>query len=227
MHSRCGPTVDAPGAWLGEAEAKALLADAGLPVPRGQVVESEDDCVRAARALEPVALKLSSPELRHKSEAGALALDLAGDDSVRDAYRRLMASPAAGGASVLVEQMVRPGVELLVAARSDAVVPVLVLGLGGVWTEWLGDFAVVPLPADRARVERALAELRGAALLEGARGTDRIDVGAVAELAVRAGELLEESGLDVLELNPVVAYPDGCVALDATARLSGARRTPS
>ena len=221
-----GPKVDAPGTWLGEAEAKRLLADAGLPVPRGQIVESEGDCVRAARALGPVALKLSSPALRHKSEAGALALDLAGDDSVRAAYRRLMASPVAGGASVLVEQMVRPGVELLVAARADAVVPVLVLGLGGVWTEWLDDFAVVPLPADRARVERALAELRGAALLEGARGTDRIDVGAVADLAVRAGELLEESGLDVLELNPVVAYPDRCVALDATARLSGARRTP-
>ncbi len=219
--------ADVPGAWLGEAETKLLLADAGLPVPPGQVVETENDCVRAARALEPVVIKLSSPELRHKSEAGALALNLTGDDAVRTAYRRLMGSPAAAGASVLVEQMVPPGVELLVAARSDAVVPVLVLGLGGVWTEWLDDFAVVPLPADRARVERALGALRGAAVLQGARGSDRVDVGAVAELAIRAAALLEESGLDVLELNPVVANPDGCVALDATARLSGARPRPS
>ena len=122
----------------------------------------EDDAVRLAAALGgPVAVKASSAALQHKSEAGALVLDVLGDDAVRAAYRAVRAAAdaalrAADGAGpagtrpddagVLVEAMAPPGVELVVAARRDAVVPALVVGLGGVWTELLGDVAVIPLP---------------------------------------------------------------------------------
>ena len=127
-------------------------------------------------------------------------------------------SAAGGGAPALVEAMAAPGVELVIAARRDAVVPALVVGLGGVWTELLGDVAVVPLPASPARVEAALRSLRGAGLLTGARGAPPVDLPALAALAARAGDVLLDHGLTLLELNPVIARPDAAVAVDAVAR---------
>ena len=121
-----GPGV--PGAWLAEADAKAMLRAAGVAVPGGRVVADADDAVAVARELGvAVAIKASSSVLQHKSEIGALALGVTGDAAVRSAYRRVA---AAGGqhAEVLVEAMAAPGVELVVAARRDAVVPALVVG---------------------------------------------------------------------------------------------------
>ena len=223
-----GASGAAGGEWLDEADAKRMLADAGIAIPPGRLADGEEGCARAALELGlPVALKLCAPDLRHKSEAGALALNLTSSDEVRAAYRRLAASPAVAGTRTLVERMERPGAELFVAARSDGVVPALVVGLGGIWTESLDDVAIVPLPADRERVERAISSLRGAGVLAGGRGAQPLDVGAAADLAVRAGELLAERGLELLELNPVVVHPSGCVALDATARLATAASEPA
>jgi acetyl-CoA synthetase len=209
-----------PGAWLAEHEAKALLRGAGIPVPDGRVAAGADDAVAAAADLGgPVALKLSAAHLQHKSDAGALALGLTAPGDIRAAAGRLLALD--GEAALLVERMAEPGAELLVAARTDAAVPALVVGAGGVWTEVLGDAAVVPLPADPGRVERALRGLRAAPLLTGARGRTPADLSAVAALAARAGDLLLDRGLELLELNPVIAGPHGAVAVDAVARTTG------
>jgi acetate---CoA ligase (ADP-forming) len=216
--SRSADGAGSADGWLDEVEAKRVLAEGGVAVPAGSVVEDEEECVRAARELDwPVALKLSSPGLQHKSEAGALALGLASEAEVRSAHRRLLDSVAIADARVLVERMVEPGVELLVAARSDAVVPALVVGLGGIWTEALADVAVVPLPAEPRRVEAAIRSLRGAPILTGGRGGEQLDVTAAAAAASRVGELLLEAGLGLIELNPVVVHAEGCVALDAVA----------
>jgi acetyl-CoA synthetase len=205
--------------WIGEAEAKRALAEFGVPVPEGRIARDPDDAAAAARELGwPVALKLSSGNLRHKSEAGALALDVVGDEDVEAASRHLLALPESADAELLVERMAEPGVELLVAATTDGVVPALVIGLGGIWTEALDDVAIVPLPATPERVERALRSLRGAALLTGGRGREPVALEALAGLAANAGRMLLERGLALLELNPVVATPAGAVALDALAR---------
>ena len=100
--------------------------------------------------------------------------------------------------------------------------PALVVGLGGVWTEMVSDVAIVPLPANAARIEAAIRTLRGAPLLTGGRGTAPVDLAAAARLAERVGEVLVEESLDLIELNPVFVGPDGAVAVDATAR----RRVP-
>ena len=202
--------------WLAEHEAKELLREAGIPVVDGRLAADEDDAALALGELGgPVALKLSAPELRHKSEHGALALDLATERDVRAAHRRL--AGANGGGAMLIERMAPPGVELLVAARSDAVVPVLTVALGGVWTELLQDAALIPLPATPARVEEALRSLRGAPLLTGGRGGSPRDIAAAAGLAARVGELLLERGLALVELNPVLVHRSGAVAVDALA----------
>jgi acetate---CoA ligase (ADP-forming) len=211
-----------PGAWLDEASAKTMLATAGIRVPAGQIARDEDDAAEIfARLGRPVALKLVAEGLLHKTESGAVALGLADERNVRWAYRDLVRANGHAPTEaprVLVEAMAPPGVELLVSARRDAVVPVLTVGLGGVWTEVFADAVVVPLPADAQRVERALRSLRAAPLLTGGRNGAVPDVTGAAELAARAGALLLEEGLELIELNPVIVSPRGAVAVDALVR---------
>jgi acyl-CoA synthetase (NDP forming) len=215
-----GPDLaaDSLGGRFGEAEAKRLLADGGLDVPAGAVAVDVAGAVDAARTVGlPVALKLSSPALLHKTEAGALALDLRTEDEVRDAAARLLALPEAAGATLLVERMAGDGVELIFAVRRDGVVPALLIGTGGIWAEALDDVALVPLPAAPERVERALRGLRAAPLLTGARGGPAVDLAAAAHFGSRLGELALEHDLDLLEVNPALASSARCVALDAVA----------
>jgi acetyl-CoA synthetase len=213
------PSADsADDGWLDEIDAKELLRSAGLPVPPGAIVASEDECARAVDELGgPVAIKVAAPTLHHKSDVGALRLEVETLDGARSAFQELQAGTGRD-ARILVERMVRPGAELLVAARADAVVPALVIGIGGVWTEALDDVAIVPLPADAERVLDAIRSLRGAASLEGGRGREKVDLPAAAALAAGVGSLLLEARLDLIELNPVAVRRDGCVALDALAR---------
>jgi acetyl-CoA synthetase len=204
--------------WLAEHEAKQLLRAARLPVVEGRLVEDEDDAVAALAELGgAVALKLSAPGLLHKSELGGLALNLDSEPDVRAAHRRLAALEIEG-ASVLAERMSAPGVELLVSARTDGVVPALVVGMGGLWTEAYDDVAIVPLPAEPERVEAALRGLRGAGLLTGARGRAAVNLAAVAELAAGVGALLLEGDLELIELNPVLVHANGPIAVDAIAQ---------
>ena len=218
--ARAGGAGDAsPNGWLGEAATKAALDDAGIEVPAGRVCESADDCAQAAAEIGyPVAVKLNGPGIRHKSDVGGIELGIGGEDELRLACARVLQAPAADGAELLVERMVDPGVELVVSATTAGVVPALVVGLGGVWTEALDDVAVVPLPASTPRIERALRSLRGAPLLSGSRGRSPADIASAARLAERTGRLLLDSGLSLIELNPVAALPDRAVALDALAR---------
>ena len=214
-----GPDVT----WLSEHDAKELLRGAGVSVVEGRLVSDADGAVAALAELDGhIALKLSAPGIQHKSDVGAIELGLRSANEVRRAFARLSALDGGPAASVLAERMATPGVELIVAARADAVVPALIVGLGGVWAEVLTDVAIVPLPAGAARIERALRSLRGAPLLTGARGTAPVDLAAASRLAQRAGEVLLEESLDLIELNPVFVGPDRAVAVDATA----SRRVP-
>ena len=205
--------------WLSEHDAKELLRAGGIDVVDGRLVADAAEAVLALGQLGGhIALKLSSPAVQHKSDMGGVWLGLASEAEVADAFARLEPLVAQFGGAVLAERMVVPGVEAIVGARADAVVPAVLVGLGGVWTEVLDDVAIVPLPADAARIERALRALRGAPLLTGARGTAPVDLAAVARMAQRVGELLLEESLEVVELNPVLAGPAGAVAVDAAAR---------
>jgi acetate---CoA ligase (ADP-forming) len=214
-----GTDADPPGAWMAEHEAKELLRAGGVDVIDGRLVTDAGDAVAALGELGPsIALKLSSVAVRHKSELGAVWLGLSSAAEVRAAFEQLSGLAERLGGAVLAERMALPGVELIVAARTDAVVPALIIGLGGVWTEALSDVAVVPLPADAGRIERALRGLRGAPLLTGGRGVAPVNLAAVAVMAQRIGELLLEAPLELIELNPVLAGPGGAIAVDATAR---------
>jgi acyl-CoA synthetase (NDP forming) len=215
---RPGSAVSPNGrGWLAEHEAKELLRDAGVAVVDGRVVSDEEDAVVALLELGgDVAVKLSAPSLQHKADVGGLVLGVAGEDAVRSAHRAV-SELGIDGAAVLVERMAPPGAELLVAARADAVVPALVIGAGGMWTELLDDAAVLALPASAERIEQAIGSLRAAPLFTGGRGGSALDVPAAARLAAAAGDLLLEHGLELLELNPVLVHADGATAVDAVA----------
>jgi acetate---CoA ligase (ADP-forming) len=216
--ARSAPSASPGEYWLAEHEAKALLRKAGVAVVPGRVARDEDDAVALLAELgSPVVAKLTDEGLRHKSELGAVALDLRTEGDVRAAYARLR---SVGAGDVLVERLAPAGVELVIAAQRTGVVPSLVVGLGGVWTEALDDAAIIPLPATPARIERALRRLRAASVVTGGRGRPGRDLGAVARIGAAVGELLIDADLELIELNPVVAYEDGAVAVDALARAS-------
>jgi acetyl-CoA synthetase len=209
--------------WLSEHEAKERLRAGGVEVPPGRLVLDEDDAVGALTEIgvDALVLKLSAARVQHKSELGAVFVGLETEEDVRRAHSRLAELAAEHEGAILAERMAEPGVELIVAATTDGVVPALVLGLGGIWTELLDDVAVIPLPADAGRLEMALRSLRGAPLLLGGRGRTAVDVAAVARLAQRLGEILLEGGFSLIECNPVLAGPGGAVAVDAVIRGAG------
>jgi succinyl-CoA synthetase beta subunit len=201
-----------------------LLRTVGVPTPVGAVADGPNGtvaeaAVRAAAAMGgPVAVKLSSPDVRHKTELGAVLLGVRGDDAVRGAVATLRALPGHAETAVLVEAMADPGVELMVAVRRDGVVPVLVVALGGVWVELLDDAVLIPLPADRATVADRIGTLRAAPLLTGGRGRQAVDLAAVCDLAVAVADLSLAEDLELVELNPVFARPDGVSVVDAVIR---------
>jgi acyl-CoA synthetase (NDP forming) len=217
---RAAPTTVA-GPWS-EATARDLLARAGVPVVPGELVTSAGDAVRAAhRAGLPVALKICSAQITHKSDIGGVALNLRTDEEIEAAYHRVLAAadqvPGAGVDGVLVTTMRPGGVELLAGVTVDpAFGPVLAVGLGGVWVEVLADTALRLLPAGPAEVKQMLGELKGAPLLHGVRGTPPADLDALAGVitAIAGAALSLGSALHTLEVNPLRVAGDQIEALD-------------
>jgi acetate---CoA ligase (ADP-forming) len=225
---RTGPGAPA-GRWLAEHEALPLLAAAGVAVPAHGVAATPGEAgVVAARLGVPVAVKLSAPGLLHASDCGGVALGVEGAAAAEAVAERLLGTTGRPvGARVLVAAMAAPGVEVLVSARADGVVPTLVVGLGGIWSEALADVVTLPLPATPDDVRPGLLRLRGAGLLTGVRGRPGVDVDALVTLACRVGDLLlDRAELVSVELNPVLVSDCGAVAVDALALWTG-REAPA
>jgi acetate---CoA ligase (ADP-forming) len=220
-------------AWS-EAAARDLLAGSGVPVVPGELVTSQDAAVAAGRRLGPVvALKICSAQIGHKSDIGGVALGARGDNEVREAYRRVRAAgqavPGASLDGVLVSPMRTGGVELIAGVTVDPTFgPVLAVGLGGVWVEVLGDTSLRVLPVGPGEVRRMLRELRGGALLRGARGSRPADLDALAEVISRIGEaaLGLNGSLRALEVNPLWVDGDRIEALDVLVVTAGRPAPP-
>jgi len=208
------------GAWLDlsrtpdEAAAKALLGTAGLSVPAGRRAASADEAVAAAEALGyPVAVKALG--IAHKSEAGAVRLNLRDADAVRAAAQSMTGL----GTGLYVERMVSGGIgELIVGVTRDPLFgPVMTLGTGGVMVELLKDSATLLLPASREDIEAALRSLKLFPLLDGFRGRPKADVGAAVEaiLGIAGVALSHAKELDELDVNPLIVCAEGAFVADA------------
>ena len=208
----------AAGDVLPEDEAKAVLAAYGIPRPPEALAHDEDEAVAAARRIgHPVALKVQSPQIAHKTEAGALALRLDSDAAVREAYRRVMDSarravPGAEIRGVLVQRMAAPGREMIVGVTRDGDFgPMLMVGLGGIHAEVLRDVVMLPPDIDAVDARAALDRLRGAALLRGVRGEPAADVDGLVDVLVRLARFASDHADTIAEidLNPVIVHEAG------------------
>ncbi len=215
------------GAVLTEAEAKAIFARAGLPVVDERRTTTAEAASEAAAALGfPVVLKLDSPDIAHKTEVGGVKLNLGSADAVREAFDAITASarrhaPNARIDGVLVQRMAREGVELILGAKRDPQFgPMVLVGTGGVQAELFRDVALDLAPVTPERAEAMLRSLKGFPLLDGFRGAERADLGAIAAAVAAFSSLVAAAGERIAEaeINPLIAGPWGCLAVDGLVR---------
>jgi acyl-CoA synthetase (NDP forming) len=209
------------GKWS-EHAARTLLSNAGIPVVPARLAGSADEAVKAAADLGgPLAVKLASADVLHKSDIGGVRLDVPPDeDAVRAAYQAVIAAAPAGARvdGVLISPMRRGGTELLVGVVPDPQWgPVLAVAIGGLFVEVLQDSALAPLPVTPLQAGRLLDRLRGRAVLDGARGAPPADRAALTAVIARIGDLALALADDLqsLEVNPLLAAGARIEALDA------------
>ena len=209
------------GEKLTEREAKRVLAHYGLPVTREMLAATRDEAAAIARDIgAAVALKIDSPDIAHKTEAGAIRLNVQGDDAVQSAFDEVIAAakryaPRARLNGVLVQEMAPRGTEMMLGVLRDAVFgPVVAVGLGGIFVEVLKDIAYRAAPVTRIDADAMLGELKGAKLLDGVRGQPAADRNALAELIVRLSWFAHDFRDEVAELdvNPLVVLERGAGA---------------
>jgi acetate---CoA ligase (ADP-forming) len=219
----------AVGSWS-EYQARAFLEQHGVPVIPAALVTSVDQAAGAAQAMGwPVALKIASPDIVHKSDIGGVKLGLQTEEEVGSAFTQVMSSaravtPAPRIEGVLVSPMRSSGVELLVGVTHDASWgQVLAVGMGGIWVEVLKDTSLRVLPVTREDVRMMLSELQGAKLLQGARGSKPADMEALVEVIHRVAELAQslKADLEALEINPLRVDGSQIEALDAVITWRG------
>ncbi len=213
---------------LTEIESKQILAEAGIPVASAQLAKTADEAAQLAeKAGFPAVLKIVSPEITHKSDIGGVKVGLASTDEVRTAFDEIVAAarkaePKARIDGVAVQKMAAAGTEVIVGMSKDPQFgPVLMFGLGGIFVEVLKDvaFRIVPLEARDAR--QMVREIKGFAVLEGVRGQPPADLAALEGLILKLSEFVEaHPEIEELDLNPVFAYADGVIAVDARIVIS-------
>jgi acetate---CoA ligase (ADP-forming) len=218
LRDEIGRALAASGPVLTESEAKQLLALYGVKRPPEALVASAEDAVAAAAHIGgEVALKVQSPEISHKTEAGAVALHIAGDTAVRDAYHRVLAGaqaahPEAAIHGVLVQAMGPRGREIILGITRDPTFgPMLMVGLGGIHVEVLRDVAFAPVPLGEEEALALLNELKGAAFLDSIRGAPPADRAALAELMATLSQFAADHAdlIEEIDLNPVIVHAQG------------------
>lgn len=201
-----------------EYETKALLRDAGVKLPEERLVADAGELDSAMRAVGfPLAMKIQSPDITHKTEAGGVRLNIADAAAGREAYQQVTTAaqaykPDARIQGVLLQPMAKKGVEIIVGAIRDAVFgPMIMVGFGGVMTELFKDVTYRPAPVSESEARAMLNELKASPLLNGFRGAEPSDVAALVALIAQVSRVAAGLGehMAELELNPVIVHPEG------------------
>jgi len=208
---------------LTEVESKEILKEAGIAITEIRLAGTRDEAVSAATEMGfPVVLKVVSPDVLHKTDSGGVKLDLKTDEAVGKAFDDIMAAmkknePRANIIGAAVQKMARPGVEVIIGMSKDPQFgPVLMFGLGGILVEVLKDvsFRIVPLVERDAR--EMIHEIKGYPILEGYRGQEPANIGVLEDYLLKVSSLVDKRPeIKELDINPVFAYKDGAVAVDA------------
>jgi len=208
---------------LTEIEAKELLKQAGINVIETRLATSREEALSMSKKMGfPVALKITSPDVVHKSDAGGVKLNLETEEQAGQAYDDIIAAvkrqyPDAVIQGVSVQKMARPGVEVIIGVSKDAQFgPVIMFGLGGILVEILKDVSFRIVPLEKRDAREMIREIKGYPVLEGYRGQEPVDVANLEELILKVSDFVDKHpSVEELDLNPVIAYGDGAVAVDA------------
>jgi acetyltransferase len=213
---------------LTEEEGKDVLRAYGIKAPRETVVTRRDKVIQAAREIGyPVVMKVSSPDIAHKTDVGGVITGISNDRAAKNAFDQIYANinkrmPQARIGGVIIEEMVQ-GVEVIVGVTCDPQFgPFITFGLGGLYVEVLKDVSHRLAPITVAEAKRMIAEVKSYPILLGARGRKALDINAVADTIVRVSQISQDfEEIQEIEINPLMVQEDGCIAVDALVVISG------
>jgi len=208
---------------LTEFESKKFLKQTGIPVIETRLARTLKESVLLSQKMGfPVALKIASPDIVHKSDSGGVRLSLNNASEVRAAYREIMdgvqeKNPSASIQGVSVQKMAKPGTEVIVGTSKDPQFgPVIMFGLGGIFVEVLKDVSFRIIPLGQKDALEMIEEIKGYPLLQGYRGKESVDIPALTEIILKISRVMEENPeIKELEINPIIAYKKGALAVDA------------
>jgi len=210
---------------LTEHEAKKVLSKYVIPVTQGSIAKSVDEAFQIASTIGfPVAMKISSPDISHKSDVGGVVLNIKKED-VKAAYSDMISNvrkavPGANIEGVLVQQMAPSGHEVIVGIKKDAQFGhALMFGLGGIFVEIYKDVSFRVTPIDKKEALEMISEIKGYPILKGIRGRKPADIDAVADVLVSVSELAQKENIVELDINPLIVGEKGAVAVDARAMI--------
>lgn len=208
---------------LTEFESKKILKQAGIPVVETKLAKTQKEAVSLSQKMGfPVALKIISPDVIHKSDSGGVKLSVNSVSEVKKAYDEILKKikkqyPTALVHGISVQKMVRVGTEVIVGTSKDPQFgPVIMFGLGGIFVELLKDVSFRVIPVERRDVQEMIQEIKGYPLLQGYRGKEPANITALVEIILKISKLIEENPqIKELELNPIFVYQDKAVGVDA------------
>lgn len=214
---------------LTEFESKKLLERAGIPVVETRLVRTKRETISVSKEMGfPVVLKITSPDIVHKSDSGGVKLGIANATQASRAYSEIMLSikqryPSAIIHGLTVQKMAPPGIQVIVGMSKDPQFgPVLMFGLGGILVELLKDVSFRIVPVTKRDAAEMIREIKGYPLLEGYRGQEPANIDALQDIIVRVSQFVERTPeIKELDLNPIFAYRDKAVSVDARIVLEG------
>jgi acyl-CoA synthetase (NDP forming) len=208
---------------LTEIEAKQVFKGAGVPVIETRLATSQKQASKIADSIGfPVVLKIASPDIIHKSDAGGVKVGLKNKTEVEKAYSEIIKAarekfPKAKIEGVAVQKMARPGIEIIIGVFKDAQFgPVIMFGLGGIFVEVLKDVSFRIIPIARRDAAEMIKEIKGYPLLKGYRGTEPAHLPSLENILMKVSDFTERTPeIKEIDLNPIIAYKDSAVAVDA------------
>ncbi len=209
--------------YLLEPEAKIVCMEYGIPVTRFKVALTQDEAVRFADQIGyPIVLKIVSPDILHKSDVGAVMLNLKNSAEVKDSYNKILENvkrhkPEAKIVGVLVQEMAPASTEVIVGATKDPQFgPALMFGLGGIFVEVLKDVTFRIAPVSESDAREMITEVKGYPILKGYRGQPPADIEAIVKILMNTSRLvMDHMEIKELDLNPIMVYEKGAKTVDA------------
>ena len=208
---------------LTEFESKKILKQTGIPVVETKLAKTQKEAVSLSQKMSfPVVLKIVSPDVIHKSDSGGVKLSINSVTEVKKAYDEILKKvkkqyPDAVIHGVSVQKMIQPGTEVIVGTSKDPQFgPVIMFGLGGIFVELLKDVSFRVIPVEQRDAQEMIKEIKGYPLLQGYRGKEPANISVLVEIILKISKLIEENPqIKELELNPIFAYRNKAVAVDA------------